>query len=94
LCARPHDNEIKGLRDTTMLAKCANSSCSASFLFLHSGKLFHFDKLPQPGVDDTIDPVPGNPGELFWLCDKCSAEFTLASDGQHGVRAVLKPHAA
>jgi len=71
-----------------MLAKCANSSCSASFRFLHSGKLFHFDKIDQPCDNDALGHRPENSGELFWLCEKCCAELTLAPDAQHGIHTV------
>lgn len=54
-----------------MLAKCANASCSASFLHLADGRLFRLE---------TDSPVwSSNPRatEYFWLCDHCSAGMTL-----------------
>ena len=60
-----------------MLAKCADPSCSASFLHLAEGRLFRLEtetRFPSPNVRDT---------EYFWLCEPCSAGTTirLAEDG-------------
>jgi hypothetical protein len=60
-----------------MLAKCANSSCSASFLHLADGRLFRLETEPAfPSTD-------AKKTEYFWLCGPCSAGMTLclADDG-------------
>lgn len=71
-----------------MVTKCSNPSCSASFRFLHCGKLFHFEKRPQPADNDAATRKPANSAEMYWLCEVCAAEFTLAADAEHGVRVV------
>lgn len=71
-----------------MLTKCANPSCSASFRFLHSGKLFHFDSPPRPSVEGQLLRKPANSGEMFWLCEECAAEHTLVIDIKCGVQVV------
>jgi hypothetical protein len=69
-----------------MLAKCSNPSCSASFRFLHSGKLFHFE---HPHAGNGMNPAPlATKAEMFWLCEKCSAELTLVLDRERGIRTV------
>jgi hypothetical protein len=54
-----------------MLAKCTNSSCSASFRHLDEGRLFLLE----------TDPIFGSSKvkttEYFWLCKDCSAGMTL-----------------
>ena len=73
-----------------MLTKCANPSCSASFRFLHSGKLFHFDKPFRPSVGHQIHR-PASSGEMFWLCEKCAFENTLVIDTERHVHVVPLP---
>ncbi len=54
-----------------MLAKCANSSCSASFRHLADGRLFRLEtqpRFPSPNSRET---------EYFWMCEACSAGTTL-----------------
>ena len=71
-----------------MVTKCSNPSCSASFRFLHSGKLFHFEKRAQFTDDDAAMHKPANSAEMYWLCETCAADFTLAADAEHGVRVL------
>lgn len=69
-----------------MLAKCSNPSCSASFRFLHSGKLFHFE---NRYASNNRNPAPlAHSAEMFWLCEKCAAELTLVLDCERGIRTV------
>lgn len=70
-----------------MLAKCSNSSCTASFRFLHCGRLFHFDKRVKAN-EGTDVPKPVNRGEFFWLCAECAAEYTMIPDAQQVARVV------
>ena len=71
-----------------MVSKCSNSLCSASFLYLHRGKLFRFD---QPdgrqaagwGAAKSVQKV-----EFFWLCETCAKKFTLVTDSTVGARVV------
>jgi hypothetical protein len=54
-----------------MLAKCANPSCSASFLHLADGRLFRLETDPPFPSSNTRET------EYFWLCGPCSAGTTL-----------------
>lgn len=54
-----------------MLAKCANSSCSKPFRYLHEGKLFRL----EAGEPNKQGSWRGS--EWFWLCDQCAAKVTL-----------------
>lgn len=79
----------------SMVAKCANPSCGASFQYLRGGKLFLVD-LPR----FSSQPAPANgakhgarTAEYFWLCDRCCSELTVIVDGS-GQAAVAKAHAA
>ena len=65
-----------------MISKCANPACSARFLYLHSGKLFRFereaseDKEPLLGFDPALHKHSTGV-EFFWLCENCSTTLTL-----------------
>jgi hypothetical protein len=75
-----------------MLAKCANPACSATFHYLHEGKLFP--------VELRSDPAFGEPGtdpeftgthlcaQCFWLCSSCSRVLTIEPDGKGGISIV------
>jgi hypothetical protein len=54
-----------------MLAQCANSPCSASFLHLRDGRLFRLETEPF------FQPTNAKETEYFWLCGPCSAGMTL-----------------
>jgi len=63
-----------------MLSKCANPSCSASFHYLHEGRLFRMET-PLSGNGSVQG---GNAArqhnrrlEFFWLCDECATSMTL-----------------
>ena len=77
-----------------MLTKCSNSSCSASFRYLHSGRLFHFEKRLRPTLEAEAPRMRSNGVEFFWLCEDCAAEYTLVPDRAQRVRVVpLAPRA-
>ncbi len=63
-----------------MVRKCANPSCSATFLRLHDGKLF------------IVETAAGHPQRLnyFWLCDSCSRTMTIAKQENQGTVVPLK----
>lgn len=73
-----------------MISKCANPACSAPFLYLHSGKLFRFereaieDKQPLLGFDSTVRKHSTGV-EFYWLCQNCSATLTLIHRKGFGV---------
>jgi hypothetical protein len=70
-----------------MLAKCANPSCSASWLNLGEGRIFRLEA--EPETNPTLASPPsfdvGHPGktEFFWLCSGWSKKVTLRL-GQDG----------
>lgn len=61
-----------------MLAKCANPSCSASFLHLADGRLFRLEGHSPVGASNA------KATEYFWLCAPCAARMSLhlAQDGK------------
>ena len=86
-----------------MLHKCANPSCFAPFRSLREGKLFLAETLRHDSSLTFSGSSPTNRRrEHFWLCEACSAQFTLRLDPQRGMLAVpiaeyvlprLLPHA-
>jgi len=71
-----------------MVSKCSNPRCSASFLYLHTGKLFRFDTPDGREAADWDAPKPINRVQFFWLCEACVMEFTLVKDAGLGARVV------
>jgi len=74
-----------------MLSKCANPVCSASFRFLHEGKVFSVTLAPRPASKGPGDYLWGSPMprrvEYYWLCDNCARTMTLVWDqGRVAVR--------
>jgi hypothetical protein len=71
-----------------MVSKCSNPLCSASFLYLHIGKLFRFDTPSEQGRTVGNAPKPFKKIEFFWLCEGCATKFTLVMDAQTVARVV------
>jgi len=74
-----------------MLSKCANPGCSASFLYLHQGKLFRLETSGN-GDDDVADPQGKHATrrlEYFWLCDACASLMTVSF--KKGVGVATRP---
>lgn len=71
-----------------MLSKCANPQCTASFRYLHDGKLFRME-VPAgfPAVDKPpqVAKKPPQRTEFFWLCEKCSTQMTLVYNKELGI---------
>jgi hypothetical protein len=67
-----------------MVDHCANPACRKPLHYLREGKVFLFSrknyKTNGAGLPDRL--------EHFWLCGTCSREWTLAADGQNGVKLV------
>ena len=63
-----------------MFSACANPDCKKEFDY-REGRLFRFHKAHPAGE------VPPNAHSVqhFWLCEKCSEEYTLAYEGVRGV---------
>lgn len=75
-----------------MLSKCANPGCTATFLYLHQGKLFRLNvsngipvssSLPQTKTAQRV--------EFFWLCSDCATELTVDYTQGSGVAVVPLP---
>ena len=72
-----------------MLHKCANPACTVPFLSLREGKLFLAETFPsETGVAFDGNRRKVRRREHFWLCDACSAHFTLRFDTTLGMLAV------
>jgi len=73
-----------------MISKCANPACTVRFLYLHSGKLFRFEKepkedsQPQMGIDSSIRKH-SHGVDFYWLCETCAAKMTLTYRKGYGV---------
>ena len=62
-----------------MLSKCANPVCSATFRYLHDGKLFLIQGAPKHSL------------RYFWLCDSCSRTMTLVTEKKgDGIEVIEK----
>ena len=77
-----------------MLAKCANPACSATFRYLHEGRLFAIeDNVVSAGGKSRADPEylgESHTREYFWLCSSCCRVMTVQIDGDHKVTVVTK----
>ncbi|HEX3323270.1 MAG TPA: hypothetical protein VHR84_21380 [Terriglobales bacterium] len=62
-----------------MLSKCANPDCSESFLYLHRGKLFRWERRSPPTDTEPLAFEKKSPLriEYFWLCDTCATQLTV-----------------
>jgi hypothetical protein len=69
-----------------MVSKCANPSCSAVFLYLRDGTIFHFVPRAAEHASDGRISCP----ERFWLCSACAKTMTLIS-GPCGIQVVPLP---
>ena len=72
-----------------MLSKCANPNCSASFRYLHEGKLFRVGRATNGngGSNGSGKKVPQQL-EYFWLCDSCASLMTLARGKDGHIKTV------
>jgi hypothetical protein len=71
-----------------MLSKCANPSCSNSFLYLHDGKLFRMDVIAENEAPRAEGKKHSQRIEYFWLCNECAASMTLRYRDGSGVVAI------
>lgn len=58
-----------------MLSKCVNPACSASFRYLHEGKVFRLER-------EHSDEVRSHSFEYFWLCAACANVLTVVVEQQ------------
>ena len=73
-----------------MISKCANPGCSARFLYLHSGKLFRFEREAKEDTEPLMGFDPAvhkhSTGVMFyWLCEDCAKSVTLTYRKGSGV---------
>jgi hypothetical protein len=72
-----------------MLSKCVNPGCTASFRYLHSGRLFQFETRSRPQSQAEGERMPVQGVEFFWLCEDCAIRYWLVYDPDRGgVRVV------
>ena len=77
-----------------MLSKCTNPECSATFLYLHRGKLFRLETFGRADrrrlLEDQIgDSKPMRRIEFYWLCEDCAEKMTVTFDKKEGI--VVRP---
>lgn len=74
-----------------MLTKCANPDCSTPFKYLREGKLVRmFTGIPSDRrkAAGHVSQGVSRRSEFFWLCNACSARFTLVFDETLGVHLI------
>jgi hypothetical protein len=73
-----------------MLSKCANPGCTATFLYLHQGRLFRLNVGSDIPVSSSLPhkakTVPRV--EFFWLCSDCATELTVDCNQRTGIAVV------
>lgn len=76
-----------------MLTNCAAPGCSATFHYLHQGRVFVFEP-GKPGKAQPADPADPAPASVepryAWLCEECSRKFIVASDDHGNLRLVKR----
>jgi hypothetical protein len=81
-----------------MLAKCTNPACSATFRYLHEGRLFAIETNPVATVIRSwAEPDymgESNTREYFWLCSSCCRVVRIQLDGDHKVTVINKEEAS
>jgi hypothetical protein len=75
--------------ETTVLAKCANPTCSAPFRRLTEGKLFQVET-QYPADDQRLSRKNRltHHVEHYWLCSECARLVTLAFHEDRGIMTV------
>lgn len=82
-----------------MVSKCANPACSASFRYLHIGKLFRFEtsggqERRRAMGEEEVPRKCMRRIEFYWLCESCAPKMTLAYQHDAGVSVRPNEHAA
>lgn len=76
-----------------LLTNCAAPDCSATFRYLHQGRVFVFEPV-KPGktqLADSGDPASDSAEPRYaWLCEKCLRKFTIACDDSGNLRLVKR----
>lgn len=74
-----------------MLSRCANSQCGKPFLRLREGKLFLVETGDSGKSGELVAPPAGRTRpaqrhvEHYWLCEDCTAHWTLIYTPGNGV---------
>lgn len=73
-----------------MISHCANPECGAPFHYLRGGRLYRFEVNSPPGawreVPNAITTLrPPRATVYFWLCDECSATYSLKFSPRRGL---------
>jgi hypothetical protein len=76
-----------------MLSKCANPRCSATFRYLHEGKLYVIPPTKALAKHKPRHSSGASQLEYAWLCSSCSIDLTIQSDNDFGMRVVRKVEA-
>ena len=84
------------LRRYFMISRCANPACGVPFHYLRHGCLYRFDiKSPAFPCNDVPNAIcslkPSRAVVFFWLCERCSASYSLRFDSRTGVALVPRP---
>lgn len=91
--AIPEGNAVKGTAlFQDVRPKCANPACAAEFQWTGGGKFFRFGSDPAATNETKLAAGPSDhlsQVKHFWLCQRCSAIFTLGYEKESGV--VLRP---
>jgi hypothetical protein len=74
--------------------KCANPACPVLFHYVGGGRVFGFRREQDAAPSNENQPDGKFPTEHhgvkhYWLCERCSHQFMLVHEQDHGV--VLKP---
>src|SRR5437763_3193029 len=83
------------VQEASMVSKCANSECSAPFLYFHRGRLFRLETEGRQDrrrhLGDEIGKKPLRRLEFYWLCDDCAGKMTLTFDKVSGISVQPRP---
>lgn len=76
-----------------MISHCANQSCAQPFHYLRGGRLYRFElRAPSTPCADVPNAIcslkPSHATVFFWLCEQCSAKYSLYFNLRDGIRLV------
>ncbi len=78
-----------------MPAKCANPTCSATFRYLHEGKLYLMEEAgaahQADGSSDDEFSCRSHSLRYFWLCASCSPNMRVIVEQGSGATVVPLP---
>lgn len=80
-----------------MISQCANPACGIPFYYLRGGCLYRFDIkspcLPCKDVPNAVCSLkPSHAAIFFWLCEQCSAQYSLRFEFRDGLTLVPLSH--